>query len=412
MRRASWFNMASVALGGLIFSFSGFAVLHGIVYALLPMVEKARSASFAIFIFHFGVIVLSAFAIDIYLKTSEFWVRRVVWSLIWISLAVFFLELALNMTQVLKAYDYDRLAGAACYGLLLAALLYAWRFGHIQPNTGIALAILLLLLQAGLETGFAWPNKERPSEYLKKMSDNTDIVEFIRRQPKFVRLEVDDQEIPYNFNDWHGIDSLNGYLASLTTNIGHVQGDYRARMVFGVNLWIGKKPSRENQQEVFVGKSGLKVYLNPEAYPESWIVHEAVGIRRDAVIETFQKYDLQQMRQITFVRDMPAPKLDKCSAPEWSEVTRRGTSGVTIEAALGCTGMVVLDDAYYPGWGAKVDGAAAPIYEAYGMVRGVVAPAGRHRIEMNYRPKSVYLGAILTGLGFLGACLLAKFGAR
>jgi hypothetical protein len=404
--------MASVALGGLIFSFSGFAVLHGIVYALVPMVEKARSASFGIFIFHFGVITLSAFAVDLYLKTPEFWVRRVAWSLTGICVTVFFLELAISMTQVPRGYDYDRMAAAACYGLLLAALLYAWRYGHIQPNTGIALAILLLLLQAGLETGFAWPNKEKPSEYLKKMSENTDIVDFIRKQPKFVRLEVDDQEIPYNFNDWQGFDSLNGYLASLTTNIGHVQGDYRARMVFGVNLWIGKKPLRENQQELFVGKSGLKIYLNPEAYPETWIVHDAVGIRSDAVLDTFQKYDLQQMRGITFVPELQAPKLDKCSAQEWSEVTRRSSTGVTIEATLGCTGMVILDDAYYPGWEATVDGAPAQIHEAYGMIRGVVASAGRHRIEMKYRPKSVYLGALLTGLGFLGACLLAKFGSR
>src|SRR5262249_16278215 len=42
--------LGAVALGGLIFSMGAYAVFHGIIYAVVPMVEKARSASFAVFI--------------------------------------------------------------------------------------------------------------------------------------------------------------------------------------------------------------------------------------------------------------------------------------------------------------------------------------------------------------------------
>ena len=270
--------------------------------------------------------------------------------------------------------------------------------------------ILLFILQAGLETGFAWHHKERPSEFLKKMSDNSDIVQFIRQYPRFVRLELDDQEIPYNFNDWEGIDTLNGYLASLTDNIGQVQGDYRVRMVYGVNLWLGKKPLRENQQEVFTGATGMKLYSNPEAFPESWIVHEAVGIPHDKVLASFQKYDLDKLRKLVFIRDAVPPKLEQCADPGWSEVLHRDGSSVVIQTESGCTGMAMLNDAYYPGWTATVDGKSAQVYEADGIVRGVVVPGGKHRVEIRYRPKSVYLGAVLTGLGLLGACFLSKLG--
>jgi len=37
----------------------------------------------------------------------------------------------------------------------------------------------------------------------------------------------------------------------------------------------------------------------------------------------------------------------------------------------------------------------------------VVVEAGRHKIEMRYRPKSVYWGAALTAAGLLGAVALA-----
>src|SRR5262249_49518275 len=131
--------------------------------------------------------------------------------------------------------------------------------------------------------------------------------------------------------DWHGIDTLNGYLASLTDSIGHLQADYRVRMVMGVNLWLGKKPSRENQQEVFAGASGMKLYMNPEAYPQTWVVHEAVGFgRREEAMPYFQKYDLEQMRKITFIRDVPLPKLERCTAGDWTEVINRDPSAVSI----------------------------------------------------------------------------------
>ena len=404
--------LAAVALGGLLFSLAQFAVIHGVIYALIPMVEKARSASFGIFIFHFGIIVLIAFGIDTYLDIDILWIRRVILTLLILSGAILLAELVLGMTHVEKALDLDRIAAGAYYGLLLAALLYAWRRGHLSPRASLTCLVLLLALQAGLETGFSWPHRDRPSEYLKKMSENSDIVAFLRAQLRFVRLEVNDQEIPYNFNDWHGIDTFNGYLASLVDNVGEVQGDYRARMMAGANFWIGSKPLRENQQQLFVGASGIKVYSNPEAFPESWIVHQAVGIAHKAVLDNLQKYDLSQLRRLTFVRDVTPPVLEKCAASDWSEVTVRTSQRVRIEAALSCTGMVILDDAYYPGWVATVDGRSAPIYEAYGFLRGVVAPAGRHRIEMRYRPKSVIWGAILSGLGVAGACVLSRFGRQ
>jgi uncharacterized membrane protein YfhO len=78
-----------------------------------------------------------------------------------------------------------------------------------------------------------------------------------------------------------------------------------------------------------------------------------------------------------------------------------------LEANLKCRGMVIDSDTFFPGWEATVDGRPAPIYEAYGFLRGVVAEAGPHRIEMRYRPKSVYWGAALTALGLLGAATLA-----
>ena len=59
------------------------------------------------------------------------------------------------------------------------------------------------------------------------------------------------------------------------------------------------------------------------------------------------------------------------------------------------------------GWSATVDGQPATIYEAYTLVRGVVAPAGAHTIQFVYRPRSVLAGAALLALASLAAVLFS-----
>jgi uncharacterized membrane protein YfhO len=83
---------------------------------------------------------------------------------------------------------------------------------------------------------------------------------------------------------------------------------------------------------------------------------------------------------------------------------------VRIEANLGCKGLIVLGDTYFPGWYATVDGRAAKVWEVDGLVRGVEVAAGAHVVEMRYSPRSVWLGAGLSLLGLMAACVagLAK----
>jgi uncharacterized membrane protein YfhO len=79
---------------------------------------------------------------------------------------------------------------------------------------------------------------------------------------------------------------------------------------------------------------------------------------------------------------------------------------VTIDAEMNCRGMLVLGDGYSNDWVASIDGKRAPVLAAYDVVRGVVVPGGHHKIEMRYRPMSVYIGGFLTGISLLGVFLV------
>jgi hypothetical protein len=63
------------------------------------------------------------------------------------------------------------------------------------------------------------------------------------------------------------------------------------------------------------------------------------------------------------------------------------------------SGLVVLKDAFAPGWEAQVDGQPSQIIRVDGIARGVFVPsAGRHVVDMTYRPASFTAGAWLSGV--------------
>jgi hypothetical protein len=81
-----------------------------------------------------------------------------------------------------------------------------------------------------------------------------------------------------------------------------------------------------------------------------------------------------------------------------------------IEAELGQPGLLVLSDFYDDGWQASVIATTStemqanerlPVLRANRIMRGIILPAGSHRIAFHYAPREFYVGALVSGLGWL-----------
>jgi hypothetical protein len=79
-------------------------------------------------------------------------------------------------------------------------------------------------------------------------------------------------------------------------------------------------------------------------------------------------------------------------------IARESACRVLLDAELSADGYVVLVDSYDPGWKARVDGRRVPLLRANVAFRAVAVSAGRHAVEMVYRPTAALAGLAVSGI--------------
>jgi hypothetical protein len=341
--------LAAFALGGLVIALGRDTPVHRILYEIVPMVEKARYPAMCIVLFQAALAALAALGLD------RFRVRRAGWVAV-AALGVAAVQLLLHMGIT----GHATWIGAAVAVALAAAL----RWLRAAP----AAVLALVVVEAASYPPSVLKPRDQPNSYAAAIAAQSDIADFLKSRPGWFRVWVDDQVVPYNFGDWHGLEQFGGYTASIPARTLASQGADTQAQVYGVRYHVGAHPTAPDQTEVFQSRSGLKVFFDPASREPLWTI-----------------------------RGQP------CSAPDRLRAVSRTSAAYIFEADLACPGVVAVGDPYFTGWRAWVDGRRVRILEVDGLVRGVAAGAGNHRIEFRYRPGSVYWGAALTGLGLLVA---------
>lgn len=86
----------------------------------------------------------------------------------------------------------------------------------------------------------------------------------------------------------------------------------------------------------------------------------------------------------------------------------RGSGRVETRVESEGGGWLVLAEAFDPGWTADVGGRPAPVYRANGPLMAVPVPAGSSVVRVQYRPRSLFLGAALSILGLVSLAWLGR----
>lgn len=416
--RSRW--AAAVGAAAVLYALGAFTPLQGALHSLVPGLDKARIPIRAVHLVNFSLAVLAAYGVDALLEgAAERWARRIQWLACAIAAVIFGAALfwAVMPNQQLK--ESTLITGLAAAAL--AGTLAMWRNGGIARRSLVLTLAGISLFELYGESTATFANRydKTRNKFIASLKENHDVADYLRIQSNAavaaggnpVRASVADADIPTNFGDWHAVETINGYVAGVPKNLLRVElHTRRTQQLFGVTHSVARKPDWPDQQQVYEGASGVKVWRNPDPMPRVWTVQQTIRVQNDGELrQRLQDPALDFNRAAVVMGDVPA--LESC-ADGSAQLIRRSTDRALVKARLNCRGMLILSDPYYPGWKAKVDGAPAPIHEVYGALRGVVLEAGEHTVEFRFRPMSVYLGAFcaIVGLGIL--LVSARAGAR
>ncbi len=213
------------------------------------------------------------------------------------------------------------------------------------------------------------------------------------------RFRALEQRLGFDANwhrlDWETFAAAEGFLDAL--DVEWVVAPAEKVAAFGPAAW---EPVGE--------RTPASVALHNRERPgRAWVAHGAsVAPNAQAALDRLLAPGFDPRREVI----LEAPLAGVGAAPASDPFTPArvevvSPTHVEVETELSRPGILVLADAFFPGWVASLDGAATEILRVDYVLRGIALGAGSHRVRFEYRPASLRIGAALslTGIVVLAA---------
>jgi len=138
------------------------------------------------------------------------------------------------------------------------------------------------------------------------------------------------------------------------------------------------------------------VYQNQSALPRARLVNQfIVSSSADETARLLPSLPLSATILHQSV-DFSSSTLSSCiDNQEKADFVLDSPNRVIISTNSRCPRLLVLADAFYPGWHAATDRQTATIYRADHAFRAIFLPPGNHRVEFSYFPQSLKIGLII-----------------
>ena len=158
-----------------------------------------------------------------------------------------------------------------------------------------------------------------------------------------------------------------------------------------------EKVDRPNYSKVYDGE--IKVYRNLDAIERAFVVFDArVASSPDDALKKLSEPGFDVKRQVVLEESSLEGFLPPNEAPSSQvNVAQYKNNRVSINVSASRDGFLVLSDAYFPGWRARLeDGSELDVMRANRVFRAVRVPAGDHNITFSYAPMSFRAGMFIS----------------
>ncbi|MBR9976129.1 MAG: YfhO family protein [Bacteroidetes bacterium] len=332
-----------------------------------------------------------------------------------------------ELPEQLQNLTLDRIYSMALNDALLALLFMAlaglvlWAF--VKGKLGITPTILTLLLLLVVDW---WVVDSKPMHMVPMREQEqslakTDVVDFLKQDTTVYRVLPAGNHSDDNWYVAYSIQNVAGYhpaklklyddvrntmfgqfqyqsgeqlqssnwamLSMLNTKYVVTPGDWQVTAPFLKPVFFGNKET---------------VYENQYVLPRAFFVGSYEVITDDEVmfqeVSTLPGYRPDRVAYLsTEPPTKPATVSDSLLAGASATLVDFGINGFAYDLETPVDAILKLSEVYYPsGWTATLDGKPIDILRSDYVLRAVVIPAGKHRLEMHYQPETYEAGLIVT----------------
>ena len=324
----------------------------------------------------------------------------------------------------------------------LALALIAWRLREVRRIPAMAFVGLLLALLAvdlfRANMGFNPAIRERNA-----VQPVTPAIEYLqsRRPARFVGLGAglayqplpSDLAMTYDLYDARGYDfpvekrfdrlwrrSVAPGLVTITQPVEYATATpaaLRALNLLSVSDLLqdtGDRPLSAPGLRLAYNGRDARVYANQDALPRTFLVggqHVVPGEDEALRAVTAPGFDGRRVA----ITERPVEGLPRDAAapsPGEARIVAYEHEHAVVDATARRPSLLVLTDLHFPGWKARVDGRDAPLERVDYLLRGVMVPPGRHRVEFLYEPASWTIARSITLAGLLALAVALIAGLR
>ncbi len=228
----------------------------------------------------------------------------------------------------------------------------------------------------------------------------------------------------YALEDVRGYDpiALQRYMALMSrlpgaVRAGHhllfTQADAPLLDLLNVRYLFTPQAVGDGRWSLLAEAGDMKLYRNQNALPRAFMVYRSqVAASPDAALAMTLAPEFD-FRNSVVLEGEKAPALDAqpARAPVVT-ITHYRPGALTIAVETVQPGLLVVADAYTPGWRATIDGQETELWLANYALRAVLVPEGSHTVTLTYQPLSVRIGAWSSSVSGGVLLLLFVFGRR
>ncbi len=412
-----WF-WAAVCATGLLGSFGGEAIVHPLLYLLLPGWRFYASPEAALLLLNAGAAALGGYGAAALLQARwcapaqrEAFARGAV-GLVWVggfATGVFFLGFLAQ--GLLPQSEFGPLTGAAIEATLMAflsLLVLRWAVHFPAPGSRTAAAALAILLFDLFCAHYQQPHPALTGSQAAVLS-------FLAQSSASEQGRIfNEWALPAGYGSLVGAEDIwgeGGWPSRRFEEFARALPPERLYRFLAVRHIVSSSPQPPPGAELVFqageGPGATYVYRLREPPLWAWLANKGVVAQPQRTVELLAELSEPFPPQTALLEEPPPVVLGGEGNGQALQLLERRPGSLRLAAysSTGC--LLIFSMPFYPGWQATVDGARAPILRAEHSLVAIPLPPGSHEVLLEFCPRSFGWGLALTALGLLGLATTA-----